>query len=138
MMGNLLRRLRGAIGMGFAWAVALGLVGGVPRWVFGLNTDVPLGLVFGVFGFVSGVVFSVILVLTERRRTFEQMSLPRFAGWGALGGLAVAAFWTRLMSFGPADVMLIVPTFTAAVAACASGTLMLARRVERRELPSGG
>jgi len=76
-----------AIGMGFTWAAALFAVVVVPRWVFGVNTDVPIPLVFGVFGFIAGVTFSGLLVLTEGRRRFDQMWLPRFAGWSAVGGL---------------------------------------------------
>jgi len=71
--------------MGFTWAAALFAVGLVPRWVFGVYTDVPIPLVFGVFGFIAGITFSGLLVLTEGRRRFAQMSLSRFAGWGAVG-----------------------------------------------------
>jgi hypothetical protein len=65
------RRIRGAIGMGFMWAAAWFAVGLVPRWVFGINTDVPLPLVFGLFGLIAGLVFSAVLALTQRRRRFE-------------------------------------------------------------------
>ncbi len=136
-MGIWLRRIRGALGMGFAWAIALGFLGGLPRWVFGVNTDAPLPILTGLFGFASGVIFSIVLVLAERRRTLDQMSVRRFAGWGAVGGLVFAALWSRAMSFGTGEILLIVPTFTAAVAASASATLVLARRANRRELPSG-
>ena len=136
-MKNWLRRIRGALGMGFAWGIALGLLAGAVRWALGIYTDAPIPLLAGMFGFVSGIIFSIVLTLVAGRRTFDQLSLPKFAGWGAAGGLAFAAVWSRVMGFGTADVLLIVPTFTAAVAACASGTLVLARRAERRELPSG-
>ena len=84
-MEKWLRRIRGAIGMGVTWGVALGFAGGVPRWVFGINTDVPIPLLAGAFGFVAGVTFSLILMLTERHRRFDQMSLRRFAAWGGVG-----------------------------------------------------
>ncbi len=134
-MRKWLRRVRGAIGMGFTWAAALSAVGSVPRWVFGINTDVPIPLVFGVFGFLAGVIFSAILVLTEGRRTFDQMSLPRFAAWGAAGGLLLAVIFVRVASFGWGDALAIAPTFALACAACASGSLIVARRAVRRELP---
>ena len=134
-MRKWLRRARGAIGMGFTWAAALSAVGSVPRWVFGINTDVPIPLVFGVFGFLAGVIFSAILVLTEGRRTFDQMSLPRFAAWGAAGGLLLAVIFVRVASFGWGDALAIAPTFALACAACASGSLIVARRAVRRELP---
>ena len=128
------RRIRGAIGMGLVWAVGLGAVGGVPRWVLGIETDAPIPLLFGVFGFVAGITFSALLVLTERRRRFDQLSLPRFAGWGAVGGLLLAGLWARGASLGWGDVLAIAPTFALACAACASGSLALARRAEHREL----
>ena len=134
-MRNWLRHVRGAIGMGITWAVAWSVAGLVPRWVFGFNTDAPLPLVFGVLGFVAGITFSALLVLSERRRTFEQMSLPRFAAWGAVGGVLLSAIFTRAASLGAGDVLAIVPTFALASAVCASGSLAVARRVTRRNSP---
>ena len=134
-MQKWLRRVRGAIGMGFTWAAALFAVGTVPRWVFGINTDVPIPLVFGVFGFIAGVTFSGLLVLTEGRRRFDQMSLPRFAGWGAVGGLLLSAVWANAVSLSWGEVLAIAPTFALACAACASGSLALARRAGRQALP---
>jgi len=137
-MQKWLRRVRGAIGMGVTWAVAWSAAGAVPRWVFGVETDAPLPLIFGVFGLVAGLVFSGVLALTERRRTFDQMSLPRFAGWGAAGGLLLAVAWARAVSLGWGDVLALAPTLAVASALCASGSLALARRAVRRELPDGG
>ena len=134
-MRKWLRRIRGAIGMGFAWGAAWFAAGLVPRWVFGFNADVPFPLVFGVLGFVAGVTFSGLLVLTEGRRRFDQMSLPRFAGWGAMGGLLLSALFAKAASLGRGDVLAIAPTFALASAVCASGSLAVARRAVRRELP---
>jgi len=137
-MGTWTRRIRGAIGMGITWAAAWSAAGGVPRWVFGVNTDAPLPLVFGVFGFIAGVIFSGVLVLTERRRRFDQMSLPRFAGWGAVGGLFVSALVAKAASLGWGDVLALAPTLAGASAVCAAGSLGLARRGVRRELAESG
>jgi hypothetical protein len=134
-MRKWLLRIRGAIGMGFTWAVAWAAAGSVPRWLFGFNTDVPFPLVFGVLGFIAGVIFFGLLVLTERRRTFDQMSLPRFAAWGAVGGFLLSGIFTRVASLGFGDVLTIVPTFAVACAICASGSLALARRARVQELP---
>lgn len=136
-MQKWLRRVRGAIGMGLLWGAAWAVVGMVPRWLFGFNADVPFPIVFGVLGFIAGVTFSGLLVVAEGRRTLDQMSLPRFAGWGALGGFLLSALFTRVASLGLGDVLAIAPTFTLASALCASGTLALARRAERRELSDG-
>jgi len=134
-MGNWIRRVRGAIGIGVVWAFAWGLVGGIPRWVFGFNTDAPLPLIFGVLGFIAGITFAALLALAEGRRRFDQMSLSRFAGWGALGGIVLSALFARTASLSPGDVLVIAPTFALASAACACGSLALARRATRPALP---
>ena len=134
-MGKWLRRIRGAIGMGFTWAVAWSVAGLVPRWLFGFNTDAPFPIIFGVLGFIAGVIFSGLLMLTEGRRGFDELSLPRFAAWGAVGGVLLSAIFARAASLGFGDVLAIAPTFAAASAICASGSLALARRAGMRELP---
>jgi len=134
-MRNWLRRIRGAIGMGITWAAAWFAAGFVPRWVFGINSDLPFPLLFAGLGFIAGATFSGLLVLTEGRRRFDQMSLPRFAAWGALGGLLLSALFIRGASLGWGEVLAISTTFAVACAACASGSLALARRAVRRELP---
>ena len=134
-MRKLLRRIRGAIGMGFTWAAAWSSVGFVPRWVLGINGDLPFPLLFGGLGFIAGVTFSGLLVLTEGRRRFDQMSLPRFAGWGAAGGLLLSALFVRGTSLGTGEVLAISATFAFASAVCASGSLALARRAARQQLP---
>ncbi|MDQ6636032.1 MAG: hypothetical protein M3Z10_14870 [Gemmatimonadota bacterium] len=134
-MRKWLRRIRGAIGIGFTWAAAWFVAGLVPRWVFGSNADVPFPLVFGVLGFIAGVTFSGLLVLTEGRRRFDQISLPRFATWGAMGGLLLSALFAKAASLGWGDVLAIAPTFALASAVCASGSLAVARRAGSRQLP---
>ena len=134
-MGKWLRRIRGAIGMGFTWAVAWSAVGALPRWLFGFYTDAPFPLIFGVLGFIGGVIFSVLLMLAEGRRGFDQMTLPRFAAWGAVGGLLLSAIFTRAASLAFGDVLAIAPTFAVACAISASGSLALARRAKLPELP---
>ena len=134
-MRNWLRRIRGAFGMGFTWAVAWSAVGSVPHWVFGVNTDAPFPLIFGVLGFFAGVTFSALIVLTEGRRRFDQISLRRFAGWGAMGGLLLSALFAKAASLGWGDLLAIAPTFALASAVCASGSLAVARRALRQGLP---
>ena len=134
-MGKWARRIRGAIGLGFTWAAAWFSVGFVPRWVFGIQSDLPFPLLFGGLGFIAGITFSGLLVLTEGRRRFDQRSLPRFAGWGALGGLLLSALFVRGASLGWGALLAISASFAGASAACASGSLVLARRTMRREMP---
>jgi hypothetical protein len=134
-MRKWLRRIRGAIAMGFTWAAVWSAAGLVPRWVFGFNADVPFPLVFGVLGFMAGLTFSGLVVLTEGRRRFDQISLPRFAGWGAMAGLLLSALFAKAASLEWGDVLAIAPTFALASAVCASGSLAVARRALSQKLP---
>ena len=87
-MSRWLRRIRGAIGMGVAWAVAWFAAGMALLVVVGPDAaDVPFPLGFGLLGFFAGALFSGVLSLVAGRREFDQLSIPRFAGWGAVGGL---------------------------------------------------
>jgi hypothetical protein len=99
------------------------------------EADAPFPLVFGVIGFIAGIMFAALLALTEGRRRFDQMSLPRFAGWGAVGGLLLSALFAKFASLGLGDVLAIAPTFALACAVCASGSLAVARRAVRQESP---
>ena len=137
-MRKWLRRIRGAIGMGFTWAAAWFAVGGIPRWIFGIDSDLPFPILFGALGFIAGVTFSGLLMLTEGRRRFDQMSLPRFAGWGAVGGLLLSALFVSGASYGGGEILAISTMFATACAACAAGSLAVARRAVRRELPDVG
>jgi hypothetical protein len=123
--------------MGITWGAVWFAVGLVPRWVFGINADVPFPLVFGALGFVAGITFSGLLALIEGRHGFDQLSLPRVAGWGALGGLLVSSLFAKVVSLGWSDVLAIAPTFAVACVVCASGSLALARRAALRELSDG-
>jgi hypothetical protein len=135
IMRKWLRRIRGAIGMGLTWGAAWAAAGTVLTVVTGFKADAPFALVFGVLGFIAGVVFSAFLALTEGRRRFDQMSLTRFAAWGGAGGLLLSAVFAKAASLGRGDVLAIAPTFALACAVCASGSLAVARRAVKRELP---
>ena len=134
-MRKSLRRIRGAIGMGLTWGAAWGAAGTMLAVVTRFKADAPFPLIFGVLGFIAGVIFSAILALTEGRRRFDEMSLPRFAVWGATGGLLLSAVFAKAASLGWGDVLVIAPTFAVACAVCASGSLAVARRARPRELP---
>jgi hypothetical protein len=136
-MGRLLRRVRGAVGIGVIWGAAWSAACFLLLLVTGFRPDAPFPLMFAVFGFVAGVVFSAFLALTEGRRRFDQMTLRRFAGWGATGGVLLGTLFAKAASLGWADALMVVPTFAAACALSASGSLALARRAERHALPDG-
>ena len=132
------RRNRAAIGMGLTWGAAWFGAGLLLARVPGFYSDLPFALLFAPLGFVTGIMFSGILVVIERRRTFDRVSLSRFGGWGAVSGLLLSAIfvvaaalrgqsiWAEFLVFGP--------PLTIASAACAAGSLAMARRAERREL----
>ena len=132
------RRIRAAIVMGLAWAAAGVVAGSVLARVSSSNADLPFPLLFGPLGFITGIIFSGILVVLGARRGFDRMSLVHFAGLGAASGLLLTGIilagaairgeplWPEFLLFGP-------PLITAG-AVCAAGSLAVARRAERREL----
>ena len=132
-MKKWLARIRAAVGIGLTWAAAWFAAGMALLFVVGFGAaDVPFPLFFGFLGFLAGATFSGVVGVLGRRRRFDQMSLPRFAGWGALGGLLLCG--GLLFATGPADLLVVGPVFGIAGAISAAGTLMLARRAEKREL----
>lgn len=140
-MKKWLRRIRGAIGMGLTWAAGWTLAGmlGVVV-IYSLFPSLPEAdvwiPVFAYPGFLAGVGFSMVLRVAEGRRRFDELSLPRFAVWGAVGGLLVGVFVAAL-GFGKAPtgaLAAIMGTSALLGAVSASGSLTLARREEDREL----
>lgn len=147
-MKSWLRRIRGAIGLGLTWAAGWAPIGAVTGWLTGMVFGFPLGAVvvnyatlFAVLGFTGGTLFSGILRLTEGRRRFDQLSLPRFTVWGALGGMilgsagvAISLLGAGIGSLGAA----IVGTTTLLGAGSAAGSLALARTADDAELLESG
>lgn len=132
------RHIRRVIGTGLAWAAAGSGAGFLLARLSSFNPDLPFALLFAPLGFLSGVIFSGLLVAIESRRGFDDKSLPRYAGWGAVSGLlltgvivAGAAYrgenvWAESLLFGPG---LIIGSTV-----CAGGSLAVARRAKRRPL----
>ncbi len=150
-MKSWIRRIRGAIGIGLTWAVGWAPIGAVFGLVLGTllpGAPIPLGTVaiinataFGILGFVGGGIFSTVLRLAEGRRRFDQLSLPRFAGLGALGGLLLGglAVATGMWGVGFGGVgAVLVGVATLLGAGSAAGTLALARQADDRELLEEG
>jgi hypothetical protein len=98
--------------------------------------DVPFPLGFGLLGFLAGVTFSLVLAAAGRRQRLEQLSLARFAGWGALGGLVFSGAFALVAGLGGAFPA-VGAVFALAGAGSAAGTFALARRAGGRE-PGGG
>lgn len=148
-MKTWLQRMRGAIGIGLTWAVGWAPVGAVTGVILGAVLGLPLGAIavnyaelFGVLGFIGGTMFSTVLRVAEGRRRFDQLSLPRFAVWGAAGGLslgmlAVAAGVVGLGGITPLTVA-VVGAAGLLGAGSATGSLLLARKVDDQELLAEG
>lgn len=136
-MTKWLQRVRGAIGIGLTWAVGWAPLGGITGWVTARFLNFPpadfttiYALMFGVLGFVGGTIFSTVLSLTEGRRSFNQLSLPRFVVWGALGGLLLGglAVTSGLLATGFTTLGAVIAGASALLGAgSAAGTLAIAR-----------
>lgn len=133
------RRIRSAIGMGLIWGAVWSGAGALLARVPGFYSDLPFALLFAPLGFITGIIFSGILLGIEGRRGFDRLSLARVAGWGAASGLLLTgvfvvgaalrggALWGEFLVFGP--------PLAIASAVCAAGSLAVARRAELQELP---
>ena len=88
-MKKWLKRIRGAVGLGLSWAVTWAGIFGIASMIGGegggLENLLANLATFGALGFIGGTVFAGVLGIAERRRTFAEMSLRRFAAWGAAG-----------------------------------------------------
>ncbi len=151
-MKRWLRRIRGAVGMGLTWAVGWALVGVLIGVTSILLPGLPWDLFFEVFdaplpalavpGFVGGAFFSTVLGIAGRRHRFDELSLPRVAAWGAVGGLLLGLFPAAMVAVGLASANVDVWLFTTVIigplsllsAVSASGSLALARMTEDRAL----
>lgn len=147
-----MRKVRGVLGTGALWGVAGALFGAL---VGGLSTLLggPLfgsllvgGLWFGASGFVLGSGFAVMLAVLHGRRTLDDLTPVRAAGWGALVGAGLPLLGTVLLMVlaGLPLMPVLVPTlvvdsllYGALGAALAAGTVVAAKRVPEPSVGSG-
>jgi hypothetical protein len=136
------RRLRGVFGLAatwaVAWAIAAGLTGGITSalilWIRGAPAPVVLliaafAVAGAISGFVSGAGFALLLTTSAHRRTLGDLNPIQF---GVLGAVPAALFGWLL--FRQAGLALIATGFGFLAA---TGSLVLARRANARELESG-
>jgi hypothetical protein len=145
-MKKLLQRIRGAIGIGVTWAAGWAPIGALTGWVTGALLGFPLGVVtanyavtFGVLGLIGGTIFSTVLTIAEGRRRFQELSLPRFVAWGALGGLLLGGFAAAAGLLGAGATMfgaVMTGAATLLGAGSAAGTLLIAKAATSQALPT--
>lgn len=132
-----LQRVRSAVVLGLIWAIGWGFVGGaVMEGIVdphGRIADI-WPAVLGIPGFFGGILFSAVFSIAERRRRFDELSLPRFGAWGAAAGALLALPAIIVLGLGAG---IIVP-LTVLGAVSATGSLALARRADDRERIGAG
>ena len=141
-MPRWLRVLRGMIGMGLTFSVGVGVVASavalIPFILAGGDRDlVRLVVASAIWAFPIGVAFSAVMALTARGRTFEKLSLPRFAAIGAgagllLFGVLAANAW---QAWSTAQAVANGTLFILLGAGSATATLALARRASGKLKP---
>lgn len=137
-MKTWIRRIRGALGMGVTWAVGWAVIGGlielvtnfVPGWNGAVIDMWPQTL--AIPGFLGGAAFSVVLGIAAGRRRFDELSMPRFAAWGALGGVLVSVPLLAVLGVG-VPALVAAGIVTVLCTGSAAATLALARSAEDQE-----
>lgn len=89
----------GVVTMALAWALIWALPGGaiealdnIAPAAHGFTRQVDMWpQTLGLPGLMAGVLFSVLLLITEGRRGLAELSLPRSGAWGAVSGVLVGA-----------------------------------------------
>jgi hypothetical protein len=150
-MNKWLRRIRGAIGMGLTWAAGWAVFGiligvtslllpGLPWDAFFDIFDAPLPAL-AMPGFIGGALFSFVLSVAGRNRRFDELSVPRFAIWGAAGGLLLSLIPGAMVTAGLATIgkdgrgvwdltTIIAGPLMLLCSASAAGSLILARKAQ--------
>ena len=88
-MRNWLSGIRGAIALITLWIIGWGLGFGGIMELIDPNGEIEdvWPAVLAVPGVIGGIIFSIALLIAERGRSFDEISLLRFALWGGATGL---------------------------------------------------
>ena len=140
-MKQLLRRIRGAIGMGLTWCFGWAGVGMLIELIWNVFPGFPLGplvdiwpAALGIPGLVGGLAFSVVLRIAAGQRRFDELSLPRFAALGALAGVVLGLLPLAISELDVARMAALTGFTTVLCSASATASLALARMAEDKEL----
>ena len=139
-----LRHIRRAFLTALTWGVLwapLGVIAGI-IWDPNDSMDEPWIAVGAYPGFLCGLVFCLLLAITDGRRRLDELSASRAVAWGALAGLIMMAlpsllatpntehpFWQWRYAIVAAIVLL--------SSISAAGSVVLARTANKRELHDG-
>jgi hypothetical protein len=133
--------------MGLTWGFAGALLGFLMEFVDpnGEIADI-WPAVFAYPAFLGGVLFSMVLGVAARHRSFDELSILRVAAWGALGGLLVSLIPLTMVGVGLASANVSIWKITAILAGpltigssiAAAGSLALARKAEDRSMVEAG
>jgi threonine/homoserine/homoserine lactone efflux protein len=140
-MRQSLKRIRGAIGMGITWALGwapVAVLVGTQIIDPDDSMDEMWVMVGALPGFLSGVLFSIVVGVAARRQRLDELTIARVARWGAIAGLfiGILPFLIGDTDGSPPAWLLaaiIIPTFTVLSTLSAAGSLAIARRALRRE-----
>jgi hypothetical protein len=152
MLSPLWRRVRGVLGTASIWLVSWAGLGALYFLVdFTRYVRVPevrsqlfsglvaFGLIWAIWGAISGIVYGVSLSVTQRGRMLGQLQARHLAFWGALAGASYPGFiWVSSLlspnSVWLSDLPLATALGAVAGAASACGSLWIAKRAEARVL----
>lgn len=142
-----LRLLRGvvltSIVWGFAWAILSVVTTLVSALLWPPDTDLVLAppqlaimAFYGILGIWAGGVFAVVMAISDRRRTFADLSTRRVITWGVLGGISypvVGALINKIVGGGQIEGFRTALVLTGAFGAVSAwATLVAARRAGSR------
>ena len=138
-----LKRIRGAVLMGVTWAIVwapIGLLIGAIVDPDG-TMDEPWIMVGALPGFLAGVFFSIVLGIAAGRRRLDELSVRKFAGWGAVAGVLLGALPSIIGDYSDSIPrwlpFVVLGSITLLTTASAAGSLMLARRAASPQLTEG-
>ncbi len=136
-MPRWLRVIRGMIGTGLTFSAGVGVIGSLVAGVAWLLPGggsvlelMELVAKSAIWAFPIGVAFSGFLAITARVRSFDELSLPRFAALGAgVGLLFFGLLATNAWQAWSVDQAIVnAMIFVVLGGGTATGTLLVARR----------
>ena len=101
---DFLLKIRGGIGVGLSWAVVAFLLGGIPELIGNIWPNPVTNAVdiwpaaLAIPAFLGGAGFSIVLAFAGKNTRFEELSLGRFAIFGAMGGALASSFPALLVN----------------------------------------